>query len=101
MVELFAISPLTRFPDQSNPVVVVTNAELPTPAKLNGPKGGPNPLDGIYTRFETPRPCPQTATSKSETGLVSFALVRPSPEGIGNDLYRIERRDYSPENPFP
>ena len=101
MVELFAISRLTRFPDQSNPVVVVTNDELPTPAKLSGPMEAQNPLDGIYTRFETSRPCPQTATSKSETGLVSFALVRPSQEGDGNELYRIERRDYSPGNPFP
>lgn len=81
MVELFAISRLTRFPDESNPVVVVTNAELPTPAKLSGPMEAQSPLDGIYTRFETSRPCPQTATSKSETGLVSFALVKTLARG--------------------
>ena len=37
MVELFAVLRLTRTPNWSNPVIVITNNELPTPAKLNEP----------------------------------------------------------------
>ena len=58
MVELFAVPHLTGSPDVSGPVIVVANDELPTPAKLSGPlRKAQNPLDGIFTRFETPRPC--------------------------------------------
>ena len=48
MVELFIVLRLTRSPDLSKgPVIVVTNNELPTPARLSEPVKAPNPLDGI------------------------------------------------------
>jgi len=47
MVELFAVLVFTRTPELLIPVIVVTNNELPTPARLNEPIKAPSPLGGI------------------------------------------------------
>jgi hypothetical protein len=65
--------------------------ELPTPARLNEPPWALNPLDGIFTRFVSPRP----PSPWGEEGM-SLSPRLPRHGASSRRLcHRIECRDYS------
>lgn len=83
MVELFAVPHLTGSPDVSGPVTVVSNDELPTPAKLSGPLRPRIPWTGFSPVLKRHGLVSRYALgSILPTRVFSVAQADPSPERI-------------------